>query len=122
MRLDYLSCVLTIVSTILIGRRMWQGWIVTALNSLVLCVIGIKTAQFGLIPANVFCVAMYGYNVFAWRTATKPEVPVDVSLDVDGQQPPKNHGRRAIGRIRAFVGNEQSRRNQHRIRQRVVPR
>src|SRR5215472_3147292 len=27
-RLDYLSCILTISSTILIGKRHWQGWVV----------------------------------------------------------------------------------------------
>ena len=116
MRLDYLSCVLTIVSTLLIGRRMWQGWIVTALNSVILCVIGIKTEQFGLIPANLFCLAMYGYNVFAWRSSMKPE-----AVEVPAKHSLENRGRRANGRLRGSTGDEQSSGNQHRIRQRVLP-
>jgi hypothetical protein len=116
MRLDYLSCVLTIASTVLIGRQMWQGWIVTGVNSIILCIIGIKTQQFGLIPANLFCLAMYGYNVFTWRTAMKSgaaEIPAKHSLE--------NRARRASGRLRGSIVDEQSSSNQHRVRQRVLP-
>jgi hypothetical protein len=67
LRLDYLSCVLTIVSTVLIGRRKWQGWIIAAMNSAIICIIGFRTAQTGFIPANLFCLALYGYNIFQWR-------------------------------------------------------
>jgi hypothetical protein len=27
-RLDYISCVLTVLSAILVGRKFWQGWLV----------------------------------------------------------------------------------------------
>jgi hypothetical protein len=67
LRLDYLSCVLTIASTVLIGRRKWQGWIIAAFNSVIICMIGVRTAQTGFIPANLFCLALYGYNIFQWR-------------------------------------------------------
>jgi hypothetical protein len=120
MRLDYLSCVLTVVSTVMIGRRMWQGWIVTGLNSIILCIIGIKTAQFGLIPANLFCVAMYAYNVFTWRSAVQPAVSGGMQLEAATKQYLESRGRRAKGRIRG-LGDEQSSGSQHRIRQRVLP-
>ena len=68
-RLDYLSCVLTIASTILVGRRCWKGWILAAINSAVVCVIGFRTSQFGFIPANVFCLALYVVNLRSWRLA-----------------------------------------------------
>jgi hypothetical protein len=67
LRLDYISCLLTIASTILIGRRKWQGWIVAGVNSLVICVIGLRTTQLGFIPANLFCLALYAYNLMQWR-------------------------------------------------------
>jgi hypothetical protein len=70
-RLDYLSCLLTIVSTVLVGRRMWQGWIVAAANSAVICVIALRTAQTGFLPANLFCLAIYGYNIAKWRPMHK---------------------------------------------------
>jgi len=41
LRLDYLSCVLTISSTILVGRRCWEGWALAAINSVLICVIGL---------------------------------------------------------------------------------
>ena len=66
-RLDYVSCILTIVSTILIGKRYWGGWLLAGVNSVIICIIGLKTAQFGFIPANLFCIVLYGINVRSWR-------------------------------------------------------
>lgn len=67
LRLDYLSCVLTIASTILVGRRCWEGWALAGVNSILICVIGVRTAQLGFIPANVFCVAVSAINLRKWR-------------------------------------------------------
>jgi hypothetical protein len=66
-RLDYLSCVLTVLATVLIGKKLWQGWVVAALNSAVVCVIGVRTAQFGFVPANLLCIALYTTNLVNWR-------------------------------------------------------
>jgi nicotinamide riboside transporter PnuC len=66
-RLDYLSCVLTIISTILVGRRFWEGWVLAGINSVIICVLAIRTAQTGFIPANLFCIVLYGINLRAWR-------------------------------------------------------
>ncbi|HZP34060.1 MAG TPA: hypothetical protein VFB23_11940 [Candidatus Acidoferrales bacterium] len=73
MHLDYISCLLTILSTILIGRRLWHGWIVAAVNSLVVCVIGVQTAQYGFLPGNLFCIALYAHNLSSWRPANRKE-------------------------------------------------
>ncbi|MBZ5721717.1 MAG: hypothetical protein LAO03_15165 [Acidobacteriia bacterium] len=67
LRLDYLSCVLTILSTILVGRRCWKGWILAAINSVIICIIAVRTAQLGFIPANVFCIVLYAINLRTWR-------------------------------------------------------
>ena len=67
LRLDYISCILTILSTVLIGKKLWYGWVVAGANSLIICVIGIRTAQIGFVPANLFCVALYAYNLLSWR-------------------------------------------------------
>jgi len=68
-RLDYLSCLLTICSTILVGRRCWEGWVLAAINSVIICLIGLRTSQLGFIPANVFCIALYAVNLRTWRRA-----------------------------------------------------
>ena len=67
LRLDYLSCVLTVASTILVGRRCWEGWALAGVNCAIMCVIGLRTAQLGLIPANVFCMVVSAINLRAWR-------------------------------------------------------
>jgi len=67
LRLDYLSCLLTITSTILVGRRRWEGWALGAMNSVLMCIIGFRTEQSGLIPANVFCMVVSAVNLRAWR-------------------------------------------------------
>ncbi|MGH2481176.1 MAG: hypothetical protein ACRDHW_16090, partial [Ktedonobacteraceae bacterium] len=66
-RLDYLSCCLTILSTVLLGKRLWHGWIVAGVNSIILCIIGMKTAQFGFVPANLFCIGLYANYLSRWR-------------------------------------------------------
>ena len=67
LKLDYLSCLLTIASTILVGRRYWQGWLLGAANCVVMCIIGVKTAQLGFIPANTFCMVVSAINLRTWR-------------------------------------------------------
>lgn len=76
-RLDYVSCVLTVISTVLVGRRLWYGWIIASLNSLVICVIGLRTAQFGFVPANLLCIGLYANNVWHWRWRPRPPYPQD---------------------------------------------
>src|SRR5258708_28126650 len=66
-RLDYISCVLTISATILLGQKRWQGWMIAGINSILICDIAFNTSQLGFIPANVFCVGLYAYNILAWR-------------------------------------------------------
>src|SRR4030081_1082616 len=68
-QLDYLSCFLTVVATILVGRKMWTGLVVSGINSLIVCVIGLHTAQYGFIPANVFCICINAFNLRAWLRA-----------------------------------------------------
>jgi hypothetical protein len=65
-RLDYLSCLLTVVATILVGRKMWTGLVVSGVNSLIVCVIGVHTSQYGFIPANVFCICINAFNLKLW--------------------------------------------------------
>src|ERR1700678_1863165 len=84
-RLDCLSCVLTVVSTILVGRRCWTGWVLAAVNSLIICVIGLRTRQLGFIPANLFCIVLYAANLRTGRTAevSYPARPQPVRLFPD---------------------------------------
>jgi hypothetical protein len=71
LRLDYLSCFLTVVATILVGRKMWTGLVVSGVNSLIVCVIGLHTSQYGFIPANVFCICINVFNLRAWLKVQK---------------------------------------------------
>jgi hypothetical protein len=64
---NYVSCCLTVVSTVLVGKRLWHGWILAGLNSVIICLIGFQTRQWGFIPANLFCLVMYVHNVRKWR-------------------------------------------------------
>jgi hypothetical protein len=66
-RLDTLSCALTVLSTVLVGRKMWSGLLVAGVNSVVICAIGLRTQQFGFIPANVFCIGVYVVSLRSWR-------------------------------------------------------
>ena len=67
LRLDFISCVPTVILTILVGKKLWHGWMVDALNRAIICLIGIQTAQFGFVPANLFCIGLYANNLSRWR-------------------------------------------------------
>jgi len=71
LRLDYLSCVLTILSTVLVGKKLWQGWVVAGANSIIICLIGMRTAEFGFLPGNLFCIGLYANNLWNWRMKTR---------------------------------------------------
>ena len=64
--LDYLSCFLTIIATILLARKSWIGLLVAIVNSLIVCAIGLRTSQLGFIPANLFCVGVYAFSMRSW--------------------------------------------------------
>jgi hypothetical protein len=103
MYLNYVSCLLTIISTLLVGKRLWHGWMLAGLNSVIICFIGFQTKQWGFIPANLFCLAIYAHNIRKWRVpeeaAVKPEAarvkakaPVAVGTGpkaFDGYLPPQ---------------------------------
>jgi hypothetical protein len=64
--LDYLSCLLTVLATILLARKSWTGLLIAIINSLIVCAIGLRTAQLGFIPANLFCICVYGFSMRSW--------------------------------------------------------
>jgi hypothetical protein len=64
--LDYLSCCLTVLSTVLVARKMWMGLVVAGVNSVLICLIALRTSQFGFIPANLFCIAVYVASLRSW--------------------------------------------------------
>ncbi|RZU40848.1 hypothetical protein BDD14_2334 [Edaphobacter modestus] len=82
-QLDYLSCLLTVVATILVGKKMWTGLVVSCVNSLIVCVIGMHTAQYGFIPANVFCICINAYNLRAW--SKMQEDPSESTTDASSE-------------------------------------
>jgi hypothetical protein len=64
--LDYLSCFLTVLATILLARKSWIGLLIAIVNSLIVCAIGLRTSQLGFIPANLFCICVYAFNMRSW--------------------------------------------------------
>jgi hypothetical protein len=64
--LDYLSCFLTVLATILLARKSWIGLLIAIANSLIVCVIGLRTSQLGFIPANLFCICVYAFSMRPW--------------------------------------------------------
>jgi hypothetical protein len=94
MRFDYISCVLTIGSTVLIGKRYWQGWLIAAANSVIICYIGFQTKQTGFIPANLFCLGIYGYNVYQWRSAKPKQSQPAAASDTLMRRAPRHRSAR----------------------------
>jgi hypothetical protein len=45
---------------------MWMGLVVAGINRVLICLIGLRTAQFGFIPVNLFCIAVYVVSLRSW--------------------------------------------------------
>src|SRR5690348_2455288 len=126
LRLDYLSCLLTILSTVLVGRRRWQGWVVAGANSAIISLIGLRTGQWGFVPANAFCIAIYLYNIRKWRAASNGALESQnsgPSARLNQHQP---RWAKSVQRLRSacrisgmHAGDERP--TSHRIRARRVP-
>jgi hypothetical protein len=50
---------------------MWTGLVVSGVNSLIVCLIGLHTSQYGFIPANVFCICINAFSLRAWLKVQK---------------------------------------------------
>lgn len=70
-RLDYLSCCLTVLSTILVGQKRWTGLVVAGINSVIISLIGLRTGQLGFIPANLFCIGVYVFSIRSWAKESR---------------------------------------------------
>jgi hypothetical protein len=82
LHLDYLSCLLSILSTVLVGRKRWSGLLISIVNSAIVCAIGFHTLQFGFIPANLFCIGINSVCMRSWlrdRAANPASLPPDAS-------------------------------------------
>jgi hypothetical protein len=115
---NYVSCVLTIVSTVMVGKRQWPGWILAGINSVIVCFIGYQTKQWGFIPANIFCLAIYAYNIRKWREQESETVPAIVNAPpqiADALQTP------AFASDRIAASDGQSHEKLRRFRHSVVP-
>jgi hypothetical protein len=64
--LDYLSCILTVLATVLLARKSWMGLLAGIVNSLIVCAIALRTSQLGFIPANLFCICIYALSMRSW--------------------------------------------------------
>ena len=87
--LDYLSCFLTVLATILLARKSWIGLIIAIINSLTICAIALRTSQVGFIPANLFCICIYAFSMRSWvkeqgNTKADHPLPQDRGLVADG--------------------------------------
>ena len=65
-RLDYLSCFLTVLATVLLARKSWVGLLIGIVNSLIVCAIALQTSELGFIPANLFCICTYAFSIRSW--------------------------------------------------------
>jgi hypothetical protein len=70
---------------------------------LIVCAIGLRTSQFGFIPANLFCICVYAFSMRSWlkkQTLTSRDQMQredDGSVADDHRNSPAMHHRTAAG-------------------------
>ena len=122
--LDYLSCFLTVLATILLARKSWIGLLIAIVNSLIVCAIGLRTSQLGFIPANLFCICAYAFSMRSWlreQTHTNRDQAgrqdSGSASDGRGMSPAMQH-RTAVGTATDGAPRHPSKTNRSRARER----
>jgi len=72
-----------LIGAYFVGRKLWQGWIVMILASVLWIVFGLRTRQYGFTVASMAFLVVYSRNLRAWRADPSPVAPVSPS----GHQP-----------------------------------
>lgn len=62
-----------LIAAYFVGRKLWQGWIVMILASVLWIVFGLRTRQYGFSVASMAFLVVYSRNLRAWR-ASQPSV------------------------------------------------
>jgi hypothetical protein len=65
--MDWLTGALTIVAMELVGRKMWQGWLVGLFNQVFWAYLIIDRELYGLIPLTAILTWRYAAHVLQWR-------------------------------------------------------
>lgn len=108
----------------MIGRRRWQGWIVASVNSLIICVISVRTEQLGFVPANLFCLGIYAYNMLEWHKSANARGSHSElgSVTLEPQTAAAHVARKILpAPVFANAGDELPIRTRYRIRRRILP-
>lgn len=64
-----------IIAAYLVGRKLWQGWIVMILASVLWIVFGLRTRQYGFSVASMAFLVVYSRNLRAWKASPSPAEP-----------------------------------------------
>ncbi|HTH41988.1 MAG TPA: hypothetical protein VL498_02430 [Terracidiphilus sp.] len=84
---------LTVFSTFMVGRKHWMGLVIASINSVIICLIGWHTGQYGFIPANIFCILVYAWSIRSWR---RDRIPALVTAAAPAPRLPSRPHNRAI--------------------------
>jgi len=61
-----------LIGAYFVGRKLWQGWIVMILASVLWIVFGLRTRQYGFTVASMAFLVVYSRNLRAWRDDPSP--------------------------------------------------
>lgn len=73
MNLPLTTSVLSILCIVTVGRHKWWGHLIGVANCVVFMVIAFH-GQWGFIPSNIICGALYFQNAWRWRKYEHPEI------------------------------------------------
>ena len=71
MNLPLMTSILSVVWILVVGQRKWWGHLFGLANCLIFTLIALRPGQWGYLPSNVVCFAIYARNAVKWRIATE---------------------------------------------------
>jgi nicotinamide riboside transporter PnuC len=69
--LPLITSILSVVCILVVGQRKWWGHLFGLANCILFTVIALRPGQWGYLPSNIVCFAIYARNAVRWRIGSE---------------------------------------------------
>jgi hypothetical protein len=67
--LDWICGSFSLLGMYVVGRKLWWGWLINAVNTCMLVYINVHFQLWGFLPVNALMIALFVRNAYKWKTA-----------------------------------------------------
>ncbi len=65
-RLDWLCGAMALLSTYTLGKKLWYGWVISAITNALFVVLNARAHYWGIVPVSALCCILNLWNMILW--------------------------------------------------------